>query len=202
MNLAAFVSRIIGRSGEALGVAGVSQGDGTGAILVSLAATGDQEPYNAAAGGQTAKVSSFVGIAGFNGTTVDPILTVNGGQVEATIYSTTGVPLAISAGGAASVTLVGGSGTTATQSTTNTPVPANASPVVIKSTAGRLFGVTITTTGITPLVLTDGVGGTAIFVTIASPAVGYFPIAGGNVFNTSLNVPGSATNPAFVAHYA
>jgi hypothetical protein len=101
------------------------------------------------------------------------------------------------------VTAVSGSGTSATQSTTNTSVAVSASNTVVKATPGRLFGVTITTAGsVTPLVITDGAAGTTIFEAVAAAAVGYYPISGGNVFNTNLSVAGSATNPVVVCHYA
>jgi hypothetical protein len=95
------------------------------------------------------------------------------------------------------------SGITATQPYTNTALAAQAGAATVKATAGRLFGVTVTTTGVTPLVVTDGSGGTTIFELPASPVVGYYGIApAGNVFNTSLVVVGSATNPAIVLHYS
>lgn len=86
--------------------------------------------------------------------------------------------------------------------TTNTAQAAQAGAATIVTGAGRLFGVTVTTTGVTPLVITDGASGTSIFVMAASPPLGYNPISGGNVFNTSLVVAGSATNPAIVLHWA
>jgi hypothetical protein len=88
------------------------------------------------------------------------------------------------------------------QSSINTAVPANASAVTVSASPGRLFGVTVTAVGVTPLVITDGSAGTPIFGLIASPALGYYPIPGGNKFSTSLVVAGSATNPAIVCHYA
>lgn len=48
--------------------------------------------------------ASFLGVAGYNGTTIDPLLDVNGGQLRTTVYGATGNALAISAGGVASVT--------------------------------------------------------------------------------------------------
>ena len=86
--------------------------------------------------------------------------------------------------------------------TTNTAQAAQAGAATIVTGAGRLFGVTVTATGTTPLVVTDGGGGTQIFGLAASPAVQYYPISGGNVFNTSLVVAGSASNPNIVLHYS
>jgi hypothetical protein len=101
------------------------------------------------------------------------------------------------------VTAVSGSGTSATQSTTNTSVAVSASNTIVKATPGRLFGITITTVGtLTPLIITDGAAGTTIFEAVIGAAVGYYPISGGNVFNTNLSVAGSATNPVVVCHYA
>lgn len=93
-------------------------------------------------------------------------------------------------------------GVNATQPTTNTPVPAIAGNTTVKGTPGRLFGVTVTTTGATPLVITDGPAGTQIFGLAANPALGYYPIAGGVPFNTSLIVVGSVTDPVVTLSYA
>lgn len=87
--------------------------------------------------------------------------------------------------------------------TTNKAQAPQAGAATIESGPGRLFAVTVTTTGANPLVITDGSGGTAIFGFAASPALGTFPVGvSGNAFNTSLVVAGSATNPAIVLHYS
>lgn len=46
-------------------------------------------PYGTAAG-EAAAATSFLGAAGFNGTTVDPFLTINGGQQRVTLYDAAG----------------------------------------------------------------------------------------------------------------
>ena len=87
--------------------------------------------------------------------------------------------------------------------TTNTAVSVSATSATVKATPGRLFAVTVTTTGANPLSITDGPGGPSIFQFAASPALGTYAVGvNGNVFNTSLVVVGSATNPAVTLHYA
>jgi hypothetical protein len=103
------------------------------------------------------------------------------------------------------VTGTTGSGVTATQSTTNTAVPSNAANVTVKASAGRLFSVTVTTVGTVGLTITDGTGGTVIFVLTAAQAAAlgtYNAPTGGIPFNTSLVVVGAATNPSVTISYA
>jgi hypothetical protein len=115
------------------------------------------------------------------------------------LFGSDGVAL----GAAGSLTVASGAGPLATQSTTNTAQAAQAGNATIKATAGRLFAVTVTATGTTPLVITDGAGGPVIFQLAASPALATLPVGvGGNVFSTSMIVVGSATNPNIVLHFA
>lgn len=58
------------------------------------------QPYTFGAA-QTLTAGSFVGVLGSNGTTGDPLLDVNGGQLRVTTYSTTGVAQVISGSGIA-----------------------------------------------------------------------------------------------------
>lgn len=113
----------------------------------------------------------------------------------------TGIVNTKASNGYAQVQLVESAGVNATGPTNNTAVPANAANVTVKATAGRLFGITITTVGTTTLSITDGIGGAAILENVGT-ALGTFMIPPGNVFNTSLVVVGSGTNPAIVCHYA
>jgi hypothetical protein len=95
--------------------------------------------------------------------------------------------------GAMSVTQTALSGTAVTQSTTNVATPANAANVTIRTGAGRLFSVTVTTAGsATGMTFTDN-GVTIAGLTAAqAAAVGTYQI---NVpFTTNLVVVGGATN--------
>lgn len=82
-----------------------------GAVVTSGTVTA-VDPYNASAA-QATKVGSFTGIAGFNGATVDALLSVNGGQLETSLYGATGNALTVSAAGAATVAGIGVAGTPA-----------------------------------------------------------------------------------------
>lgn len=86
--------------------------------------------------------------------------------------------------------------------TLNVAVPVSSNSNGIVAGPGRIFGVTVTATGSTPLQITDGNGGLAIFGLAASPALGYYAIPGGNQFQSSIFVVGSSSNPAFTVHYA
>lgn len=86
----------------------------------------------------------------------------------------------------------------ATGGLVTTAVPANASNVVVKPSAGRLCNVLITATGVTPMVIYDNAttnSGTVIGALPASPTLGNtysfsMPAANG------ITIAGSATNPA------
>jgi hypothetical protein len=104
------------------------------------------------------------------------------------------------AGNVLTVTVAAGSGTAATQSTTNTVIAAGtASNTTIKTGAGRLFGVTVTAVGtVAPMVFTDG--GVTIFALAIAAPVGFYPA---NIpFVTNLVAVGLATNPAVTVSYA
>lgn len=202
-------------SGSALAIAGVDQGDGTAALLVSVVGGAAASPYNAAPAAQTAVAASFIGIAGSNGTTVDPLLTINGGQLRTTLYSASGVATTQTAGAvdAASNTtnalqvmayelaFNGATWDRVRQSSTNTAIAAGTSGnTTVVAAAGRLFGVTVSTAGsVTPFTITDGAGAVIFALPIAAP-VGYYPIPGGNKFSTSCIAQGSATGPAVTVH--
>jgi hypothetical protein len=96
-------------------------------------------------------------------------------------------------GGSLPVTASVGTGVQAPQSTTNVATPANAANVTIRTGAGRLFSVTVTTVGsITGMTFTDN-GVVIAALTVAQvAAIGTVQI---NVpFTTNLVVVGGATN--------
>jgi hypothetical protein len=101
------------------------------------------------------------------------------------------------------VTAVSGTGTSATQSTTNSTIAASTSSnTTVKASAGRLFSVTVTTLGTNAMQFTDG-GTTVIFGLAASAAVGTYNAATGGVpFSTSLVALGNAANPAVTVSFA
>lgn len=125
--------------------------------------------------------------------------------------ATPGVTLVDSAGnsftfaGGFPVSVVPSTGTAAASATTNTAVATNASNVTVKSTAGRLFAVTVTAAGTVGLNITDGSGGTGIFSLTAAQAaaVGTYNAANGGIpFASSLVVVGASTNPAITVSYS
>jgi hypothetical protein len=88
-----------------------------------------------------------------------------------------------------------GTGVQVAQATTNIATPQNGSNVTLRTGAGRLFTVTVTTVGsVTPLVFTDN-GVTIFTLSIAqNAAIGTYPA---NIpFTTNLVVVGGATNAA------
>ena len=99
----------------------------------------------------------------------------------------------VSTGGALPVTATIGTGVQAPQATTNVAVAANAGNVTVRTGAGRLFSVTVTTVGsVTGMTFTDN-GVTIASLSIAqAAALGTYLI---NVpFTTNLVVVGGATN--------
>lgn len=92
-------------------------------------------------------------------------------------------------------------GVNALQPTTNTTVVGSSGNTTVKATPGRLFGITIVSVALSPIVVIDSAGSTVIFNGIASLPLGYYGISGGNPF-TQLIVQGAATNPNVVCHYA
>ena len=98
-------------------------------------------------------------------------------------------------GGALSVTATVGTGVQAPQSTTNVAVPANASNVTVRTGAGRLFSVTVTTVGTaTGMTFTDNGVVIAALTSAQVAAVGTYPM---NVpFTTNLVVVGNSLNAA------
>ena len=110
------------------------------------------------------------------------------------IFDSTGNTVTAS-GGALSVTATVGTGVQAPQSTTNVAVPANASNVTVRTGAGRLFSVTVTTVGsVTGMTFTDNGVVIAALTATQAATIGTYPI---NVpFTTNLVVVGGGTNAA------
>jgi hypothetical protein len=92
-------------------------------------------------------------------------------------------------------TVVAGVGVQATQATTNVAVPANAGNVTVRTGAGRLFSVTVTSVGsVTGMTFTDNGVVIAALTAAQAAAIGTVQI---NVpFTTNLVVVGGATNAA------
>jgi hypothetical protein len=99
----------------------------------------------------------------------------------------------ISAASPLTVTATVGTGVQAPQATTNVAVPANAANVTVRTGAGRLFSVTVTTVGsVTGMTFTDNGVVIAALTAAQAAAVGTYQI---NVpFTTNLVVVGGATN--------
>jgi hypothetical protein len=99
----------------------------------------------------------------------------------------------ISAASPLTVTATVGTGVQAPQATTNVAVPANAANVTVRTGAGRLFAVTVTTVGsVTGMTFTDNGVVIAALTAAQAAAVGTYQI---NVpFTTNLVVVGGATN--------
>jgi hypothetical protein len=98
-----------------------------------------------------------------------------------------------STGGNLNVTASIGTGVQAPQATTNVAVPSNASNVTVRTGAGRLFSVTVTTVGsVTGMTFTDNGVVIAALTAAQVAVVGTVQI---NVpFTTNLVVVGGATN--------
>ena len=98
-----------------------------------------------------------------------------------------------STGGNLNVTASIGTGVQAPQATTNVAVPSNASNVTVRTGAGRLFAITVTTVGsVTGMTFTDGGVVIAALTAAQVAVVGTVQI---NVpFTTNLVVVGGATN--------
>jgi hypothetical protein len=152
--------------------------DATGHMLVVASGTVTAVttfPYSSAAG-QAATGASFVGIAGFNGTTVDAIKDVNGGQLEASIYGATGNALLVSAGGAASVLPAGPvPNPTVTTSATLTQPASSASSVTILAANSATSGWTVCNSSTAVLYLAKAATATTAAYTLAFPPAGTVP---------------------------
>ena len=98
-------------------------------------------------------------------------------------------------GGSLPVTASVGTGVQAPQATTNVAVPASASNTTVRTGAGRLFSVTVTSVGsITGMTFTDNGVVIAALTAAQAAAIGTVQI---NVpFTTNLVVVGGATNAA------
>jgi hypothetical protein len=110
------------------------------------------------------------------------------------LFDSTGTGI-VATGGSLPVTatVTPGTGVQAPQATTNVAVPANAANVTVRTGAGRLFSVTVTTVGsVTGMTFTDN-GVVIAALTVAQvAAIGTTQI---NVpFTTNLVVVGGATN--------
>lgn len=105
---------------------------------------------------------------------------------------------ALSIAGTVTANVTVGTGVQAPQATTNVAVPANAANVTVRTGAGRLFSVTVTTVGsITGMTFTDNGVVIAALTTAQVAAIGTVQI---NVpFTTSLIVVGGATNASISA---
>ena len=96
------------------------------------------------------------------------------------------------------VTATAGTGVAAPQATVNVAVPASGSNTTVRTGAGRLFSVTVTTVGsVTGMTFTDNGVTIAALTAAQAAAVGTYQI---NVpFATNLVVVGGATNAALSA---
>ncbi len=104
------------------------------------------------------------------------------------------------AGNALTVTVAAGSGTAATQSTTNATIAAGVvSNTTLRTGAGRLFAVTVTTVGTTAMSFTDNA---VVIFTLSAAQVAALGTYQTNIpFFTNLVAVGAATNPGVTVSF-
>ncbi len=95
------------------------------------------------------------------------------------------------------------SGASAFPVATNTAaVAAAAAAAAIKATAGRLYSITVTTSGSAQMTLTDGAGGTVLGVIPANAPPGEVFLSSSKPFATSLYANSGAGTPAIAVAYS
>jgi hypothetical protein len=118
------------------------------------------------------------------------------------IVGSDGLVVGVSGG----IVVGGGTGLNALAAVSNTSVAGSTAYVSVKVGSGRIFGMTIQTSGDGVITVTDGSGGTIITglastQTAAAPET--FPtVAGGIPFSTALVVVGTASSPAVTVHFS
>lgn len=139
------------------------------------------------------------------------ILGVSGAvPVTGAVSLQAGAAVTVSAGSVVvtngSVTITQGAGLAATAAVSNASVAGTTAFVSVKVGSGRIFGMTMATSGQGVVTVTDGSGGTVIAglastQTAAAPET--FPtIAGGVPFTTALVVVGTASSPNVTVHFS